>query len=426
VRSKLLLATSALVLLLALEAVAPQEGLAMPAFARKEGVSCAMCHTTVPHLNEYGYRYRKAGFRDPGDIGKDIGSFNQADAFSARIQARYDVKHRSGGSTSNQFTLHEVTLYPLTGSFGKHFGSLMELSAANEDFLEIENAYVRYTWGNENAWWTARLGIFHPFEGYGASDRPFSLSRPFFQKMTTNNGSGSTFFHLWGFDQAGAELAYVHGHSTLSFTLYNGIFVTDDEGNYKAFPAAGGHLQKTPGFQNYNSKDFQLFFNQALDEDGSGLSVYFYHGQADLPLPGVAAADFSSSNSFENSFDRVAAYGSYVLSPRFELMGGYAWTRDYVTAVAKSSGTNSFNGQGFFGEADFHPSDITTAGCRFDYFDPSTDIDNNQITGVTLFYNVPLNDGFQVITEYQHKQQKRGTMDDLKDDNFQIRFIWIQ
>jgi len=420
---------TALAMFLILGTMIPQPAWSIPAFARKEGVTCSMCHTTVPHLNEYGFRYRKAGFRDPGDIGKELDSFNYADVFSARVQARFDVKHRDMGNnmttTSNQLNLHEVTLYPLSGSFGKHFGSLMELSAANEDFLEIENAYFRYTAGNEDAWYTIRFGLFHPFEGYGASDRPYALSRPFIQGSTANNGAGNaTYFKLWGFDQAGMELAYVKNHTTASVTLFNGTFVTNDEGKYKAFPAAGGHLTKTAGFKNSDSKDVQVFLNQAIDENGSGLSAYYYYGQSDLPIPGVAPSNFMPSTSFENDFHRVAGYGSYVLSPQFEVMAGASWGRDNS---ADTLGTiSTFNSQGFFGEADFHPSDITTVGGRFDYFDPSTDIDNNQKWGATAFANVPLNDGLQFIAQFQHVQQKRGTMADLKDDNFQLRMIWIQ
>lgn len=412
-----------------LGAVAPHAAWSITAFARKEGVACDMCHTTIPRLNEYGYRYRKAGFRDPAEIGNDISGFNFADVLSARVQARFDVHYTDMGSnqttTTNQLTLHEITLYPASGSFGRHYGSLFEMSAANEDFLELENAYLRWTWGDENQWYTVRFGIFHPFEGYGASDRPYSLSRPFIQTKTANNGQGSTFFHLWGFDEAGVEAAWVRDHTTVSLTLFNGIFVTNDEGNYKAFPAAGGHLQKAAGFRNSDSKDVQVFVNQAIDENGSGVSLYYYYGQMDLPMPGVAPMNFDPTSSFENDFHRVAGYASFVASPQVELQAGFGWGRDNF--VADTLGTiDNFNSQGAFGEVDFHPTDITAVGGRFDWFDPSTDVDNNEMWGATAFVNVPLNDGFQLIFQYQHTQTKRGSLDDLKNDTAQIRMIWIQ
>ena len=43
---------------------------AMPLFARKYGVPCSTCHTTIPRLNETGYKFRAAGFRLLEEIGK--------------------------------------------------------------------------------------------------------------------------------------------------------------------------------------------------------------------------------------------------------------------------------------------------------------------------------------------------------------------
>ncbi len=43
---------------------------AMPVFARKYGVACTFCHTTIPRLNAIGYKFRAAGFRLADSIGK--------------------------------------------------------------------------------------------------------------------------------------------------------------------------------------------------------------------------------------------------------------------------------------------------------------------------------------------------------------------
>jgi hypothetical protein len=171
---------------------------AMPVFARKMGVPCAYCHTTIPRLNANGYKFRAAGFRLPDSIGKEEKKpFELGDYFSARIQSRYDTvaTNQPNGApiancpgnacgsrtTSNAFSFMEATLYPLTGAWGKYFGSLSELSVSPEDFFEVENAYVRIVMGNEKRFFTSRIGVFHPWEGFGASDRPFSNARPLFQ-----------------------------------------------------------------------------------------------------------------------------------------------------------------------------------------------------------------------------------------------------
>jgi len=46
--------------------LAPSRATAIPVFAHRYGFSCQQCHSTVPHLNDFGERFRAAGFRIPG------------------------------------------------------------------------------------------------------------------------------------------------------------------------------------------------------------------------------------------------------------------------------------------------------------------------------------------------------------------------
>src|SRR5438132_1630849 len=45
---------------------APVPAEAIPVFAHRYGFTCQQCHSTVPQLNEFGERFRAAGFRLPG------------------------------------------------------------------------------------------------------------------------------------------------------------------------------------------------------------------------------------------------------------------------------------------------------------------------------------------------------------------------
>ena len=46
---------------------------AVPAFARRENVSCNMCHANgAPHLTEFGYMYRRMAFHWPGKLGSMV------------------------------------------------------------------------------------------------------------------------------------------------------------------------------------------------------------------------------------------------------------------------------------------------------------------------------------------------------------------
>ncbi len=60
-----------LLIVLALTSVA-SSATAMPNFARREGFSCTVCHTTIPRLTRFGYEYRNSGFRTPNLIGEAI------------------------------------------------------------------------------------------------------------------------------------------------------------------------------------------------------------------------------------------------------------------------------------------------------------------------------------------------------------------
>lgn len=234
---------------------------AMPNFTRKLGVPCSTCHTTIPRLNQTGYKYRAAGFRFPEEIGKaDEKKFELGDFFAARIQARYDtqvtnqpngapVANVIGGvagprTTSNAFSFMELTAYPLTGAWGKYFSSLTEFSFVPEDFMEVENAFVRFNYGNKDRFFSVRGGVFHPWEGFGASDRPFANGRTLFQTSPISAGGRAApyLYQPWGLDQVGVEFGGDIKNLSLRAAILNGTFMRwGGEANaFLTFPAQTG------------------------------------------------------------------------------------------------------------------------------------------------------------------------------------------
>ena len=79
--------------------------------------------------------------------------------------------------------------------------------APGEGF-EVENAYVRAVYGDENGFFTGKIGVMHPQEGFGASDRPLGNNRPLIQEQPANPGAP---FHLWNVDEMAAEVGYYWG-----------------------------------------------------------------------------------------------------------------------------------------------------------------------------------------------------------------------
>ena len=121
-----------------------EQSSAMPNFARRYNMSCSGCHNGVPRLNEFGFKFRAAGFRTPEEIGKAESSGNIGDYIAARTQARADwnqTEAPNGAVTLNskQLTFVEFTVYPISGGFAKNFASLVELSFLPEEAAEVEN-----------------------------------------------------------------------------------------------------------------------------------------------------------------------------------------------------------------------------------------------------------------------------------------------
>jgi len=412
-RSRLLQLTLFIILVLILST---QSFYSMPNFARKYKLDCSTCHAPVPKLNEFGFKFRAAGFRLPEEIGKDVSSSNLGDYYTARIQSTYNLgrSEASNGvvTNTNQFSFVELTVYPMTGAYGKYLSSLVELSFLPDNFAEVENAYARVTFGKENEYFTARAGIFHPFEGYGASDRPLGLSRPLFQTSTSSYNQ-STAFKPWGYDEAGVEFGYSINNTFVRATLFNGILGSGE-------PNQGGNLTRGKTDPSWNNMDYQLTITHMLTGDGGGITGYLYSGKVDLNT-GLTSP---SPTLFQNSFMRYAIYASYPVDKAL-LLGGYQKGQDDIfNTVLKTKG-DSFNSNGFFGEVDYAVQDQLWLGARYAQFTPAENKTDNKINALTAIVNYSFDNGLQLIGEYNHKTTDKGVNLSQKDDNFQLRLIYI-
>jgi hypothetical protein len=380
-------------------------------FARKLGLSCSVCHTSPPRLTETGRRFRASGFRPPQADGEEQKQpFKFFDYSSARDQVRLSESRSRAGvqeSTVNELKFQALELYPFTGAWGKYLSSDIKVTfSPNTDPL-IENAYLRVNAGA----FVARAGIFHPYDGYGASDSPATISRPFFQG-TPANFNQTTFFRTWGFDQLGAEAGFDYRRTSVRASLLNGLVLHEDNGRLTAFAAQGGPLTRSSPLPAHDFPDFQIFVNQTLHPDGGGVSLHYYHGNLTLPA-GTGA-------SFRDRFDRVALYGSYPVHQRLHLFAGVQGGRDEMATA------DDFGNTGAFVEASVPIVSLTTAGIRYDRFDPARNKADNDLRGITTYVNAWFREQYRIIAEYQHRHTRRGTLPAQNDDAFQMRFIFIK
>ncbi len=476
--------------------VAARDASAMPNFARKLGVPCETCHTTIPRLNETGYKFRAAGFRLPEMIGKsEEQKFELGDYFSARLQARYDtqvtnqpngapVANVIGGvpgprTSTNALSFQEFTLYPVTGSWGKYFGSLAELSTSPEDVFEIENAYLRFVFGKSDKFFTSRVGIFHPWEGFGASDRPFSNARPFFQTVPISAGGRAIpyVFQSWGLDEAGIEIGADIKKLSLRAAVLNGTLVRweSEPNSFLPFPAQTGPwkganqavsaLTKPFDSPAHSTPDFSANATYILHPNGGGISLLYYRGNVATPthctdgtrigtqpdpndpktvcgVTGASAAaphgavgntefDLSAATAFRNNFDRVALYASYPIGKHLLPQGGFQYGRDTIPVDLVNFPTaptlKKFDSKGAFADVSYMFNQYVTAGVRYDWYKPKFAAATfNTQWAVTPYVNIPLQNGFQIIAEYQHRDFQLSASNHRQNDTFQARIIFIK
>ncbi|MFL6293866.1 MAG: hypothetical protein ACJ759_23475 [Thermoanaerobaculia bacterium] len=64
-------------------------------------------------------------------------------------------------------------------------------------------------------------------------------------------------------------------------------------------------------------------------------------------------------------------------------------------------------------------------GLRYDQFDPTDLIDDNDVSAFTGFVNVPMNNGLQFITELRSQKNEKGFNPSQTTNSLNVRFIYI-
>ena len=84
-------------LLIAVSIAWPTQSEGIPAFARKYGFNCMMCHTAYPKLNDWGQRFRDNGYQLPGQTGMEPGVFDTPPPLALRTATGFNGYHDDGG-----------------------------------------------------------------------------------------------------------------------------------------------------------------------------------------------------------------------------------------------------------------------------------------------------------------------------------------
>ena len=340
---------------------------ALPSFALREKVSCNMCHSngSAPHLTEYGYMYRRAGFRLPDNIGNkenDAKAMNFQDHMAVGVNLSYEViSTKAQGATNptitaNQINIPEAEVWPVVGSFLGNFGVWSEIdavpgTASAGATVELSQADLRYAYGNANSFFNFRGGMIAP-EGFGASDQWLDDGNiPLMEQLAPqfNQDTLVTPFGAMNKPQLGFEFGYNYYSSHLTFGLYNG-FARDTSG-----ALAPALTNKTSGI----SKDYKLQLDQFVGDLGA-ITLAYYSGYIKLMDP-------SGTFPWSNNYSAERAYLTFFAIPSVLdiLVGGALSTNQYVTASDTPDG--SFQSSGMFAGLNYYALPHLTLSGRFDY-----------------------------------------------------------
>jgi hypothetical protein len=309
----------------------PQQGHAIPAFARKFGVKCYTCHTIPPALNKNGYMFKRLGYRMPPDemdgtkpapkvsaLDKDI-KFSLTNSFAILLQTSVTgdkniADNGDGTSTSDSsssFNLDEAAFFiagtvPQTGfSYFGHY----EMYQDGDNGLE--QGFGVYTGGRANSSYFVKGGQMHMQEGEGT--RAAMFYNLFSDPAYTLTNTDPLNFSL---DQApaGVDVGYTWASNyfqrifAISAKVTNGL-----DANGDAIVSGSTH----------NDKDVWADADYWFGPDG-GVTAIFYRGKKDQVQNQGADNEFT----FRPTIYRSGVFGNYLFFDKLDLLGGYIHSND--------------------------------------------------------------------------------------------------
>ena len=289
------------------EFVLPFNSQAIPAFARKYGFNCNMCHTAYPKLNDFGQRFRDNGYQIPGQEGTEKNVFENGPPIAMRTSFGYTTYNNHEGTASgfnlngldllSAGVLHKNISYLLiyTPRIDVPAGSYLGPDSQNGNPSQtgsLESVSLNFNNIIQDAM-NIRVGRFEPGYHVFSSKRSYYLMQPYeIYNMTTANNP-------YSFDdnQIGIEAT---GHFRFGLKYAAGIV----NGN-------GGNPD------NNNNQDIYLNVTQTIGKGdgqsaGQRIGLFGYRGSQPLTLPGNVVGPFGNTNGTNNkSFSRYGGTTSF-------------------------------------------------------------------------------------------------------------------
>lgn len=192
---------------------------AIPAFARKYGFNCTMCHSNFPRLNDFGQRYRMNGYRIPGRE-NDETTVHQGllpIALRSSLTFNYDKFTNTADSTDvKQFQLNGLDILS-AGLLDRNIGYMLIYPPKIEESRGVagqpgtlEMANIVFS-NPKTTWLNLRAGRFEPGTLAFSVKRSLTFSPYEIYEFSFPGGTPlsdtQTGLEVTGFDRAGTRYA---------------------------------------------------------------------------------------------------------------------------------------------------------------------------------------------------------------------------
>ncbi|MBP1667840.1 MAG: uncharacterized protein H6Q21_206 [Bacteroidetes bacterium] len=286
--------------------ILPVKTQAIPAFARKYGYNCNMCHTGFTKLNDFGQRFRDNGYQIPGQEGKEKNVFDLAPPLALRLSFGHTLYNNDEG-TASSFNLYGLDLLaagvlhknisflfiytPRIDEPSSIFSGLDSINSNPSQFGRLESANLVFSNIIKDAL-NIRIGRFEPGYHIISSKRTYYLFQPYEVYLMTSPRNNYTFDD----NQIGIEATgHFQGGFKYAAGFTNGTGASADNNNYK---------------------DLYLSMTQTLGKGdgqsaGQRIGLFGYYGWQPLTLPGTVIATNGQTNGSDNkTFYRLGVSAS--------------------------------------------------------------------------------------------------------------------
>ncbi|MGC8580481.1 MAG: hypothetical protein ACP5JP_10015 [bacterium] len=283
-----------IVMVFMLSLMVSDNALAIPAFARKYGFTCTMCHTAYPKLNDFGQRFRDNGYQIPGQEGFEKNVFEIAPPISLRTTTGMTIYGTQQGTTAG-FNVYGLDLLS-AGVLHKNISFLLiytpRIDEPSADYTgpnngnnpsqlgSLESANIIFSNIVQDAF-NIRIGRFEPAYQAFSSHRSFYIMEPYEVYTFTSPSNGFVFAD----NQIGIEAS---GHFKTGFKYAAGVV-----------NGTGGNPDNST-FKDVYINLFQTFGKGDGQSAGQRIGVFGYYGWQPTVLPGTVVAPTGETNGSGN------------------------------------------------------------------------------------------------------------------------------